>query len=355
MEINPLVLTKNNEIIPLDFAVTIDETALYLFNDIDNKFTFTEVKSNKFTFTEAKSNKFTKQENNILDLDSKTGASLKFNLINPNGRIWTLVAGGGASVAYTDAIINMGKGNELANYGEYSGNPNSKFVELYTTNIFELLFESNAENKILIIGGAIANFTRVDITFDGIIKSITKFSNEFKKHNIKIYVRRGGPQYQIGLNNIKTLCNKLNVYCNVFGPEKFITDIVRMALTSDNINDNQLMMKDSLVYKYHDIKYLYNENLPVFDKNTKVFVWGQHIKLVQRMLDYDYACGKTEPSVVCLLDGNKKSKSYLNFFWNDKEILIPVINNFKDACLDFPEADTLINLASFRSAYQVTL
>ncbi len=36
-----------------------------------------------------------------------------------------MVAGGGASVVYTDCIVNFGGLSELANYGEYSGNPNT--------------------------------------------------------------------------------------------------------------------------------------------------------------------------------------------------------------------------------------
>jgi hypothetical protein len=33
-------------------------------------------------------------------LDSKSGASLKLTILNKSGRIWTMVAGGGASVIY---------------------------------------------------------------------------------------------------------------------------------------------------------------------------------------------------------------------------------------------------------------
>jgi len=40
------------------------------------------------------------QEAYIADLDAKSGASLKLTLLNPRGRIWTMVAGGGASVVY---------------------------------------------------------------------------------------------------------------------------------------------------------------------------------------------------------------------------------------------------------------
>ena len=40
------------------------------------------------------------QEAYIHELDNKTGASLKLTVLNPLGRIWTMVAGGGASVIY---------------------------------------------------------------------------------------------------------------------------------------------------------------------------------------------------------------------------------------------------------------
>ena len=43
---------------------------------------------------------FLTQEAYIADLDAKSGASLKLTILNPKGRIWTMVAGGGASVIY---------------------------------------------------------------------------------------------------------------------------------------------------------------------------------------------------------------------------------------------------------------
>ena len=61
------------------------------------------------------------QECYIAELDAKSGASLKLTVLNQAGRIWTMVAGGGASVIYSDTICDLGGGAELANYGEYSG------------------------------------------------------------------------------------------------------------------------------------------------------------------------------------------------------------------------------------------
>jgi len=43
----------------------------------------------------------TKEEAYISKLDGSTGASLKLTVLNAEGRIWTMVAGGGASVVYS--------------------------------------------------------------------------------------------------------------------------------------------------------------------------------------------------------------------------------------------------------------
>lgn len=48
----------------------------------------------------------TKEEAYIQKLDGSTGASLKLTVLNPEGRVWTMVAGGGASVVYRYADLN---------------------------------------------------------------------------------------------------------------------------------------------------------------------------------------------------------------------------------------------------------
>jgi len=40
------------------------------------------------------------QEAHIAELDAKSGASLKLTVLNKKGTIWTMIAGGGASVIY---------------------------------------------------------------------------------------------------------------------------------------------------------------------------------------------------------------------------------------------------------------
>lgn len=44
------------------------------------------------------------QDLEVKPLNTQTSASLKFTVLNPKGRIWTMVAGGGASVIYADTV-----------------------------------------------------------------------------------------------------------------------------------------------------------------------------------------------------------------------------------------------------------
>lgn len=77
-----------------------------------------------------------------------------------------MVAGGGASVIYSDTICDLGFSSELANYGEYSGAPSEQQTYEYAKTILSLMTkEKHSKGKVLIIGGGIANFTNVAATF----------------------------------------------------------------------------------------------------------------------------------------------------------------------------------------------
>jgi succinyl-CoA synthetase beta subunit len=125
----------------------------------------------------------------------------------------------------------LGFKDELANYGEYSGNPSTDETYQYAKTIIDLMTrEKNPKGKVLIIGGGIANFTDVAKTFTGIIKALNEYKQKLIENKIKIYVRRGGPNYQEGLKNMKELGKTLGVPIEVFGPEAHMTSIVAMGL-----------------------------------------------------------------------------------------------------------------------------
>jgi ATP citrate (pro-S)-lyase len=69
----------------------------------------------------------------------------------------------------------------------------------------------NPKGKILIIGGGIANFTNVAATFKGIIRALKDFKSQLINHQVKIFVRRGGPNYQEGLKAMRLLGESLGV------------------------------------------------------------------------------------------------------------------------------------------------
>ena len=227
LEINPVVIVGNNVYL-LDLVARLDDTAGFLMKDKWGDIEF----PTPFGMPEK-----SPEEKAIAEADAKSGASLKLTVLNPKGRIWTLVAGGGASVVYADTIADLAGGVEdLANYGEYSGGPTTDETRFYTETVLDLMTrekDPKGRDKILIIGGAIANFTDVAKTFTGIIQAFEKYADKMKDVGVRIYVRRGGPNYEKGLKDIKEAAERLGLPIKVYGPETHITDIVRMALEDD--------------------------------------------------------------------------------------------------------------------------
>lgn len=219
LEINPLIIHDNIMHI-IDLAVEVDSVAEFFVNGAWT--------SNDFTYGENRLR--TPEEIVVEELKSKSQAAFTLDVLNPNGSIFMLLSGGGASLVLADEVANEGKGKELANYGEYSGNPNEEETYLYTKQVLSLLLHSSAPKKVLIIGGGVANFTDVRITFRGVIKALAEMKSELKAEDVKVFVRRGGPNQQEGLALMKTFLEKENLYGTVVGPDVMLTDIVHEAV-----------------------------------------------------------------------------------------------------------------------------
>jgi len=164
-------------------------------------------------------------------MDEKTSASLKLTILNPKGRIWTMVAGGGASVIYADTVGDLGYTSELGNYAEYSGAPNEEEVLYYARVLIDCATANpDGRKRALLIGGGIANFTDVAATFNGIIRALREKESKLKAARVNIYVRRGGPNYQIGLAKMHALSEEIGVPIEVHGPEDSMTGICKNAI-----------------------------------------------------------------------------------------------------------------------------
>ncbi|WFD44351.1 ATP citrate synthase [Malassezia psittaci] len=404
LEINPLVMTDDHSIYYLDMAAKLDQTADYLcgpkwaiardpsvYGDAMANFAIQgEDRGPPMVWPAPFGRDLTREEAYIAKLDSGTGASLKLTVLNATGRIWTMVAGGGASVVYSDAIAAHGFAHELANYGEYSGAPTETQTFEYAKTLLDLMTrgDPNPEGKLLIIGGGIANFTNVASTFKGIIRALKSYKPLLIKHNVRIFVRRGGPNYQEGLRAMRLLGEELGVEIHVFGPETHITDIVPLALgvksqkdiemsqvppakiqaateqppiessgrvgavdpqTGERIQpQDQIVQFDSVAQGGKRPAFI------PFDENTRSLVFGLQPRAIQGMLDFDYSCGRQTPSVAAMVypfGGHHIQK----FYWGTKETLLPVYTSLEEASAKHPDADVVVNFASSRSVYSSSL
>ncbi len=232
LEFNPLVL-QGNRLAFLDAKARLDDTASFLCGKTWGAVSFPPPFGRE-PFPE---------ERSIQELDAGTGASLKLTILNPRARIWTMSAGGGASMVYTDTIVDLGFAHDLANYGEYSGNPTTEFTYKYARTILDLLTrekDPEGKPKTLIVGGGIANFTDVAGTMTGIVQALREYRDKLQAVGARIYLRRGGPHWREGLAKMRDLGDELGIPMEIQGPETHMTRIVSRALEAqEETNDGE--------------------------------------------------------------------------------------------------------------------
>ncbi|XP_038220971.1 probable ATP-citrate synthase subunit 1 [Zerene cesonia] len=333
MEINPIVIT-GERLYLLDLAAKLDQTADFICAK----------NWGEIVFPPPFGRDAYPEEAHIADLDAKSGASLKLTVLNKSGRIWTMVAGGGASVVYTDTVCALGGAGELANYGEYSGAPTESQTADYAKTIFSLMCRDRHPNGKMV------------------------------KHN-KYNASIGRQMREVG--------HRLRIPMYVFGPEANMTAIVGLALGHAPIPpDHQLDYAPKQLPKPEkspapqvELPELTNQLLdlvcsqaptrmdlgqqtstsrPLFSDRTKAIVWGMQNRAIQGMLDFDYICRRAEPSVVAIVypfTADHKQK----YYFGNKEVFIPVFCDMDVAMRKHQEATVLVNFASLRSAYDSTI
>lgn len=206
LEINPLVI-QGGKVTPLDAAVEVDSS--------------TEFGSKGWTSGDYRSPKKELQpvEQAVEELASKTPASLVLKVLNPDGNLFLLLSGGGASVVILDEIATLANKDVIGNYGEYSGNPNEQDTYLYTKQVIKLMLDSKATKKALLIAGGVANFTDVAKTFKGIIRALDDNIDQLKAQDVHVVVRRGGPNQKQGLALMKDYLESKGLNSQVYGTE----------------------------------------------------------------------------------------------------------------------------------------
>jgi len=92
----------------------------------------------------------------------------------------------------------------------------------------------------------------------------------------------------------------------------------------------------------------------LFNDKTRCFVYGLQPRAVQGMLDFDFICKRSTPSVAGIIytfGGQFVSKMY----WGTSETLLPVYQEVPKAIAKHPDVDVVVNFASSRSVYSSTL
>jgi len=357
LEINPLVMLGNDTVVPLDMAAKIDETAHFLCAS----------KWGEMDWPPPFGRAAYPEEALVRDMDGKTGASLKLTILNEWGRVWTMIAGGGASVVFSDTVADYGWGHELANYGEYSGAPSTEETFAYAKTLLSLMMKhKHPDGKFLIIGGGIANFTDVAATFTGLIQALQHYAAEIKEHKIHIWIRRAGPNYLEGLRKVKVASDKLALNVKVYGPETHITAVVPMALgLQEPLPEPDLSVACGpparKLIKIKEKKICVQKATPptthtlvTSTPDTTSVVYGMQNQAVQGMLDFDYMCKRKKPSVEAMVfpfSGNH----YVKFYWGTEEMLMPVYTTTMEAVEKHPKVSVFINFASFRSVFETTM
>ncbi|CRG83891.1 ATP citrate (pro-S)-lyase [Talaromyces islandicus] len=96
------------------------------------------------------------------------------------------------------------------------------------------------------------------------------------------------------------------------------------------------------------------EQHTLFHNKTRCFVYGMQPRAVQGMLDFDFICKRSSPSVAGIIytfGGQFVSKMY----WGTSETLLPVYQDVGKAFAKHSDVDTVVNFASSRSVYSSTM
>lgn len=161
VEINPLIVTPDNDVMALDAKVTFDDNALYRQKEI------AELKD--------------EAEENPLELEAQ---KYNLNYIKLDGNVGCMVNGAGLAMATMD-IIKL-SGGEPANFLDVGGGANVETVK----NGFRIILEDPNVKAILIniFGGIV----RCDRVANGVIEAVKDPEIAEKVKNVPIIVRLQG-------------------------------------------------------------------------------------------------------------------------------------------------------------------
>jgi succinyl-CoA synthetase alpha subunit len=91
----------------------------------------------------------------------------------------------------------------------------------------------------------------------------------------------------------------------------------------------------------------------LFNRDSRAIIYNYQTAAIQRMLDFDHACGRLTPSVAAIVYPQRQG--FHKCFFGAEEVFVPFYTTIEEAAAEHPDADVLINAASFRSAFTSSL
>ncbi len=92
--------------------------------------------------------------------------------------------------------------------------------------------------------------------------------------------------------------------------------------------------------------------MKIISEKTQAIIYGRQLKAVQRMLDFDYVSKRVTPSVAAIVDPTHEG--FETAFFGSEEVLIPVYRTIGESTQKHPDANVMVNFASYRSAFETT-
>jgi len=163
VEINPLVVTEEENVFALDAHINLDDDALYRHPELETRFGISKRQGGVRIPSD-----FEKKAAEIDDLDYRGVAG---RVIEFDGDLALIIGGGGASLTSFDAVRKYG--GSPANYCEIGGNPSVKKVKELT----KLILSKPGVKKIAVIMNVVSN-TRVDLVARGVVKAILELGRD---------------------------------------------------------------------------------------------------------------------------------------------------------------------------------
>lgn len=180
LEINPLVLTKQGEVVAAASVMAVDDAAMYRQKEIES---MVEVGSERVW------RPLTALEKQMIAVnDADYRGTARYTEMD-GGDIGFMCGGGGGSLLSFDALVDLG--GRPANYTETGGNPPEEKVYGLTKGIL-----SKPGVKSLFVAHNITNNTQIDVMAKGIVRAIRELGIDPK--TFPIVVREAGVNDAVG-------------------------------------------------------------------------------------------------------------------------------------------------------------